>query len=85
MIMISYLESRDGTFIVLSLESLNLFNIGDIMLDLSEGRQRLRRNRISQILLNLHWDLNSIQRIQTMLNKWTCLGHTYINIQIPCL
>lgn len=54
MIMISYLESRDGTFIVLSLESLNLFNIGDIMLDLSEGRQRLRRNRISQILLNLH-------------------------------
>ena len=55
------------------------------MFDLSEGGQGLCRDGVSQILFDLHGDLNGIQRVQTMFSECACLGHTYINIQIPCL
>lgn len=80
-----YWASRDGTFVVFSLEGLNLFDIGDIVLDLSEWGQGLCRNGVSQILLDLHGDFNGIQRVQPMFSESACLGHTYINTQIPCL
>jgi len=42
-------------------------DVGDIVVDLGEGRQGLSRNSIPEILFDLHRDLNRVERVQPVL------------------
>ena len=56
------------------LESLDMLDVGDVVLDLREGRQGLRRNGVAKVLLDLHGDLDGVEGVQSVLGKSAILG-----------
>jgi hypothetical protein len=69
-------RSCDGIFVVFAFECFDLFNVSDVVLDTGEGGQCFSGNGVSQILLNLHGDFDSVQGIETMISKRAGAAHT---------
>jgi hypothetical protein len=51
-----------------------MLDVGDVVLDLREGRQGLRRNGVAKVLLDLHGDLDGVEGVQSVLGKSAILG-----------
>ena len=77
--------SRDGSFIILFFEGFYMFDIGDVVLDFSEGRKGLCWDGVSEILFNLHGEFNGVQGIESMLFERAIFGDTWFSRKVPFL
>ena len=55
------IESRDGSLVIVLFEGFNLFDVGDVVLHAGEGGEGLCGDGVSEVLLDLHGDLNGVQ------------------------
>lgn len=82
---VEWTGSCDGCFAVFAFEGLDLFDVGDVVLHLCEGRQCLSRNSVAKVLLNLHRNLNGIERVQSVLSESAALRDACVEEAVPCL
>lgn len=55
------------------------------MLDLGEGGQRLSGNGVAEVLLDLHGDLDGVERVEAVLGERAVLADTWVGGRVPCL
>lgn len=55
------------------------------MFDLGEGGQCLSGDGVAEVLLDLHGDLNGIERVEAVLGEGAALADACIGGRVPCL
>lgn len=67
-------ESCQGTFIIFLLESLNLLNISDEVLNFVELGKSFSWNQVAKVLFNLHCDLYAVKWIKSVVWEFAFFG-----------
>ena len=61
--------SSNRGFVIFSFECFDLFDVGNEVSDLVEGRKSFSRNNIAEIFFHLHGDFYIVQGIESMITE----------------
>ena len=56
-----------------------MLDVGDVVLDLSESGQGLSRDCVTEVLLDLHGDFDSVEGVEAVVCECAILGDTCID------